>query len=106
MPANPNSQAPNATIEDPDSNAVMSKGKVAARWTQNTRTVSMFHAFHQRFISRPVWQTGMKSFFPIFLNQLEQFIRDRLSGNVVVKLMQASMQPDVKRSNRGLDLLL
>ena len=52
--ANPNSQAPSIMGNDPDSIAAMSKGSVAATWTQNTRAVSVFRAFHQRFISQPV----------------------------------------------------
>ncbi len=45
------------------------------------------------------------SFFPVFLDQLKQFVRNRLSGNIVIKLMQAPLQPNVECRNYGLDLL-
>ena len=46
----PSSQAASKAATDPENSAIASNGSVAAKWMQNTRTVSVFHAFHQRFI--------------------------------------------------------
>jgi len=47
----------------------------------------------------PVLTTGNNSLLSIFLNQLQQFVRNRFFSNVIIKLMQATLKPNVERSH-------